>query len=248
MSEKKPTILMSALDNYGGYPFSELFDHCIGTYGEKDVDTVAALTDRLALIIWGGANISPSIYNQKPNKYTGAGEELSLRDSLEVQMAKRAIALGIPIIGICRGAQLVCALAGGSLIQHVNNHAGGYHEIVTDGDETYNCPSLHHQMMYPWEVEHKMIAWCDKPRSDIYLGEPVMDGEKVVGARKLTLPGPEPEIVWFPAIKALGIQSHPEFIHKSDHPFVRYCLSLTKQYIMNEDTDGGKSADESRPS
>lgn len=182
-----------------------------------------------ALVIWGGEDISPSLYGEKPNNYTGAMPYLSHRDKTEVAAMNAAIATGTPIIGVCRGAQLACALAGGKLIQHVDGHQED-HTITTDEGERISTSSVHHQMMRPWDVEHKLLAWSTKQRSHRYFTEgdaelvnlPKKDGQVV-----------EPEIVWFPKIKALAIQGHPEFM-PSDTPFVKHCLKLVRQYILEE--------------
>lgn len=240
---KAPTVLLSALDNYGGHPFDAVFDLVLPVYDSEDVKEAFDLSPACALIIWGGADISPSIYNQKPNKWCGAGNVVSARDRLELGMAHKAIELGIPIIGICRGAQLMCAMSGGALVQHVDNHAGGYHEIVTFEDETYKCPSLHHQMMWPWAFpgeedgpeapEMKMLAWCPKNRSEKHYGPPSNPDDIQSDPVELALPGPEPEIVWFPKTKSLCIQSHPEFINDTKHPFLQYSVRLVREYILS---------------
>lgn len=234
--KQSETVLLSALDNYGGYPFSDLFDHVVACYGASDVQTAYDLGLQCALILWGGEDISPSIYGQVPNVFTSAKDSLSRRDQLEVEMAEKAMGLGIPIIGICRGAQLMCALSGGSLVQHVEGHAGGYHKIKTSDGRVLNCPSLHHQMMYPWARgsrdgigEFKYLAWMEEPRSTIYFGEP---DETTGRARKLALQGHEPEGIWIPNTKSLCIQSHPEFITDDRHEFVQYCVNLTKEYVL----------------
>jgi hypothetical protein len=238
MTEKSSqTVLLSVLDNYGGHPFDQLFDVVFPCYGVNDVIGAWELAETVAMVIWGGADISPTIYGQKPNMRCGQGENLSERDKVEVAVAYKAMELQIPIIGICRGAQLVCALAGGSLVQHVDGHAGGYHPILTSDGETVNCPSLHHQMMYPWftkegaPVEHEMLAWSPKPRSKVYLGEPDEESDDFEG-RSIILPGHEPEVVWFPKTKSLAIQSHPEFIHDLKHPFIAYTNKLIRRYIL----------------
>jgi hypothetical protein len=237
---KNPSVLLSALDNYGGYPFDSIFDVVFPAYGVKDIESARQLTDRLAMVIWGGADISPAIYGQKANKHTMANDWLSERDEYEVAMAQACIAMDIPIIGICRGAQLMCAVSGGSLVQHVEGHAvGRYHEIETDKGEKYNCPSLHHQMMYPWKdggeepaFEFEFIAWPAKPLSRVYLGEPLEKGEddKEPEIKHLVVPK-EPEIIWIPSTKSLCVQSHPEFIQNPDHPFVVYCNNLIKEKL-----------------
>jgi anthranilate/para-aminobenzoate synthase component II len=178
-----------------------------------------------ALVIWGGEDISPSIYNSAVSKRTYAPAVPSRRDRVEMDACMAAIDRGIPLIGVCRGAQLVCALAGGRLIQHVNGHGGG-HMMETKDGETIRTTSVHHQMMYPFDVEHELLAWAAPSRSDVYIigndeTDPEMEGK------------PEPEVVWFPKIKALAIQGHPEFVSNPDtDPFVQYCMRMVDKYIL----------------
>ena len=54
--------------------------------------------------------------------------------------------LGISIIGVCRGAQFLCAFAGGKLIQHMTGHHGD-HSITTVDGRVYQSSSDHHQLM-----------------------------------------------------------------------------------------------------
>jgi len=198
-----------------------------GAHLEKfgDVETVyhpAHLeTKNSILILHGGQDISPAIYNHKPSRWTQAEEQMSPRDLSEVLLAERAIELGIPIFGICRGAQLACALAGGSLIQHVNGHGGGHHGVVTSDGKTYETSTCHHQMMNPWETKHELLAWSSPAKSNIY----IVEHEELIDMEK------EPEVVFFPEIKALAIQGHPEWMQKSTD-FVQYCLTLVKEKLL----------------
>lgn len=188
--------------------------------GERVCRTEADFDHIDALVIWGGADISPTIYKQPVHERCGAGAELSVGDRIEVAACEAAMARGIPIIGVCRGAQLVCALAGGILVQDVQNH-GGNHRITTKDGRSIVTSSVHHQMMYPFKMEkdeYDLIAWADQPRSNQYHGVKVA-------------PEVEPEIVFFPKIKALGIQGHPEFM-SPDHEFVTYCNDLVREYLV----------------
>lgn len=173
------------------------------------------------LILHGGEDISPSLYNHGLSHLTRASSTPSYRDTIEVNLAKQAIKLGIPIFGICRGAQLACALAGGSLVQHVDNHASGIHLIKTQDKKDLHTSSCHHQMMNPWTVEHDLIAWSAPNRSNRY----IVEGEEDI---KMEI---EPEIVFFPKIKALAIQGHPEWMQEKT-PFVQYCLKLVEDKLL----------------
>jgi GMP synthase-like glutamine amidotransferase len=201
-------------------PFDQLYPGSLltnskGIHEGDDID---------ALVIWGGEDISPSLYNDTVAGMCYALDRPSQRDVLEWSACKAAVDRGIPIIGVCRGAQLVCALAGGRLIQHVDGH-GGTHMMDTYDGQTIPTSSVHHQMMYPFDVEHELIAWSSEKRSKRYIiGTNESDPQMIDKV--------EPEIVWFPKIKALGIQGHPEFHRnpKTD-PFVQYCMGLVQKYM-----------------
>lgn len=173
------------------YPFSNFFGKGVNLY-KQGLDGVDAV------VIWGGADISPSLYNE-PAIIGSGPKEPSKRDVIEWETVREAVARKILVIGICRGAQLLCAYAGGSLVQDVNGHHSE-HFVETYTNSYLKVSSSHHQMMYPFNVEHQMLAWCSKPLSDTY-------SSGVVKPR----PPLEPEVVWFPKIKGLAIQCHPEW-------------------------------------
>jgi GMP synthase-like glutamine amidotransferase len=178
-----------------------------------------------ALVLWGGEDISPGIYKQRPSRETWAEKTMSVRDFIEVSLVKTALKMDIPIIGICRGAQLMCALSGGTVIQHVDGHAGWRHNIVTKDGAILVTNSYHHQMMNPFKVDHaELIAWAEDNLSKVYVG----DADEPV---KLPRGFREPEVVWFPNTKSLCIQGHPEFEDASSS-FINYSVDLCKEYII----------------
>lgn len=215
VAPKQPKLLTLGYVNYGTGR-REPFDVIYGA--EKSVtpaDILAGSVD--ALVIWGGEDISPSLYKEPVNG-AHAGVNLSTRDVIENAVCLAAISKGIPIIGVCRGAQLLCALAGGKLYQHVSGHMGN-HGIVTKDGKEYTTSSIHHQMMDVRAMrkdEYEMIAW-----SRLSLSKEV-NGDV------------EPEIVYFPKIKGLAIQGHPEFMHP-DCDFVAYTQKLVADYLLKKE-------------
>lgn len=198
----------------------------------KAVYHPAQLDGMDALLLWGGEDISPSIYGQHSPKFGHSGpEKMSVRDEVEVALAKEAMSRSIPIIAICRGAQLMCAVSGGTLFQHVTHHAGPVHTCLTDEGHEIVINSLHHQMMNLEKVDHHAIAWLEPGISHSYIGQ---DGP-------MANPLPyEPEIVFIPASRALCIQGHPEFMEENN-PFVAYCLELVDKWLLSK-TDDGRTA------
>jgi len=77
-------------------------------------DAVVARLD--GLVISGGADVDPSRYGAEPHPRT-AGWRPD-RDAWESALLEAADAVGLPVLGVCRGMQLMAVHAGGSLDQH----------------------------------------------------------------------------------------------------------------------------------
>jgi putative glutamine amidotransferase len=200
-------------------------------YGNGALVSVKEIDDGIdidALVIWGGEDIHPSLYNERASRFMHSGDAPSRRDRIESEACRAAIRRGIPLIGVCRGAQLVCALAGGRLIQHVEGH-GRNHLVTTHDGHQFITTSVHHQMMYPYDVEHTLIGWAQDHRSKIHINQDSINDPLMADKE-------EPEIVWFPKIKALAIQGHPEFVsNPQTSPFVQYCLDCIDTFILGEE-------------
>ncbi len=98
------------------------------------------------IILWGGEDIATEIYNEPPLTYQSPFKKTH-RDEHEIMWAEWAIENDIPIIGICRGAQLMCCLSGGSLIQDMQHPC--IHPLTTVDNTTIKTNSAHHQAMIP---------------------------------------------------------------------------------------------------
>lgn len=165
------------------------------------------------LILWGGEDISPSLYGQKV-AHAHAGHEPSKRDIIESNLFKRAVELCIPIIGVCRGAQLACALSGGTLFQHIQGGHHAIHEVETKDGHTFETSSCHHQALNLDKVEHELLAW-DKGRvTTVYTDREVL--KRVI-----------PEVVYLNDTKTFAIQGHPEWMSPKS-PFVKWCADEIK--------------------
>lgn len=174
------------------------------THDAAALRTVLALLD--GLVLTGGADINPLIYGEQP------AEQLlkvdPVRDTYELTLLKIAVDLGIPILGICRGHQLVNVAFGGTLYQDLSfrddvqplKHrqtlpGGGYglHNITVMpgsvlasifGDQTLSVSSFHHQSV-----------------------KDVADGFRVTA---LSEDGVVEVVEAYPGRKILCVQFHPE--------------------------------------
>lgn len=167
-----------------------------------EFDIVYSYEDADLIVFTGGTDISPDMYGHARSSFTGTPDVR--RDKNEEALFHKAKADGKKMFGICRGAQLLCALSGGHLIQHADGH-GRWHEVVMENGKTFEVSSSHHQIMVPLQY-HRVLAWSKKRLSHSYWDE------KGQGKEEKLFEGKEVEAAFFPAAKALAIQWHPEWM------------------------------------
>jgi putative glutamine amidotransferase len=85
---------------------------------DRDADVVAALD---GLVLAGGADLDPGLYGAEPEPLT---DPRPLRDAAELLLARAALKADLPILGVCRGMQLLTVAAGGRLHQHLPDVLG----------------------------------------------------------------------------------------------------------------------------
>jgi len=74
--------------------------------------------DRLdGLVLAGGEDVDPAVYGAEPHPGTGSPNEM--RDRAELALLREALARDLPVLGICRGAQLLNVVYGGDLVQEM---------------------------------------------------------------------------------------------------------------------------------
>jgi GMP synthase-like glutamine amidotransferase len=201
----------------------------VGSYSNlfPSFEIVVNPTKADLIIFTGGADVSPDLYWEASHPATMNDP---WRDVHELGLMRLAIQKGIPILGICRGAQLATIVAGGTLIQHVNNHIlPGTHPIhFKDGSPPIEMTSTHHQMMNPYPLpkeEYEILAASNK-LSKIY---------QTGGERQFHMPV-EPEIIYYPLIKTLAIQGHPERLIENHKTYDKF-KQLVCKYLFDGRTD-----------
>ena len=90
------------------------------------------------LLIAGGADVNPARYGQEPDpSVVGWYDD---RDAWELALLAEAERLRLPLLGICRGMQLMAVAAGGSLVQHLPDVVG--HGAHGGGPTSYGAASV----------------------------------------------------------------------------------------------------------
>jgi putative glutamine amidotransferase len=85
-----------------------------------DPDRVLDVLD--GLILAGGRDVDPAAYGAEPHARTDPPR--SERDAFEIALARRAMERDLPVLGICRGMQVMNVARGGTLVQDLPEHVG----------------------------------------------------------------------------------------------------------------------------
>lgn len=178
--------------------------------GYREVDDI-----RLADIVVfnGGTDIGTALYNEKPI-HRSVPHQPSVRDQKEMAIFEKYAGEKF-FLGICRGAQFLNVMNGGSLWQDVTNHGRSHPIMDLITGKTYTATSTHHQMMRPAESSSETIAVAR---------ESSMKHCETLGRHLCSGDEDDHEIVWYPKGYSLCIQGHPEYVPHSE--FADYCLGL----------------------
>ena len=180
--------------------------------------TLQAIFERLdGLCLSGGEDVDPAEYGESRHAHLGSVDRA--RDRTELALARWALEADLPVLGICRGIQLLNVAAGGSLYQHVPDQVPGAlthdhkltespwerptHKVVIEphcllagilGERQVMTNSFHHQSVKAVASEFKGVAYAE---------------DTVIEA----IEHPNKRF-------ALGVQWHPEGMFRTD-PYAR---------------------------
>ena len=87
---------------------------------EEDPSPWVDLVD--GLILAGGVDVDPAFYGEEPDAETR--DTVPERDAFEIALARGAMERDVPLLGICRGMQVMNVARGGTLIQHLPDDVG----------------------------------------------------------------------------------------------------------------------------
>ncbi len=171
----------------------------------------------------GGSDVGCKYYNQPDSGLLGSNEYC---DSKEYPDFTKAIKLGKPIVGICKGAQWGAALAGGAIFQDVRHP--WHHKITTHDGKKLIVNSLHHNLQDVSNLkeneDYKLLAWAEN-----------LSPHHLNGWRQDMECEKEPEIVFYPKIKLLGYQFHPEMMFRNENKdyneTIAYCRDLLNKFL-----------------
>ncbi|MDO4789443.1 MAG: membrane dipeptidase [Porphyromonas sp.] len=214
--DKKPLIGISAnhagvdqelRDNYikaiirsGGAPY-------IIPYSNDTEATVQAVERCHGILVTGGADAHPLWYGEEPHPKLGAADWV--KDGFDMAVIITALERGIPLLGICRGMQLLNVVLGGSIIQDIpsarKDEEGVLHIQTSHRSEPWHTVRIERnsrlfsifgeqENIYVNSFHHQAVC---KPGKSVYVSATASDG--IIEA-----------IDTYPEHNAIGVQWHPE--------------------------------------
>ncbi|MGV0792672.1 gamma-glutamyl-gamma-aminobutyrate hydrolase family protein [Mycolicibacterium sp. XJ1819] len=93
------------------------------------------------LILTGGKDVEPGVYGQQPHPATDpADADSRTRDAFELALVRGALRRGMPLLGICRGAQVLNVALDGTLHQHLPDVVG--HRRHQQGNAVFSTSTV----------------------------------------------------------------------------------------------------------
>ncbi len=142
------------------------------------------------LVIPGGPDIKPTVYHAKRDKHT-KGCRLG-KDRLQLKILKKFVNAGKPVLGVCRGCQLINVAFGGTLKQHVGRYRVGKKAVKVARSSAFFSACGSSTKMY-----HNHHQCTGSPGKDIVYTMYSPDHRIVEGLQHRSLP-------------VYGVQWHPE--------------------------------------
>jgi gamma-glutamyl-gamma-aminobutyrate hydrolase PuuD len=184
------------------------YDMFAAMYESRGFSVTTDISDADLVQFVGGVDVDPRLYGEWQHHRTM--DPYVERDKTEAYIFNYCMAHDIRMVGVCRGAQFLNVMCGGSLWQDVDNH-GKHHRIFPTfaagaGGKTIMVNSTHHQMMKPSEVGQVLYTAQESTHLE-GMNSLENDVVEIVTSKE----GNEPDVEVVLYNNVLCVQYHPEF-------------------------------------
>ena len=200
----------------GNYPLALVASGALPVVIPLDLpeNALRAIYERLdGLCLAGGDDVDPGHYWEMPHPALKKVD--ALRDRVELTLARWAVAADLPVLGICRGIQLLNVAAGGSLYQDVGTQLPGK---VRHDQELSEVPwehPAHRVRVAEGSALAGILGTCDLTTNSFHhqaVKRPAAGFEPAAWAEDGLIEGIENRSRRF----AVAVQWHPEGVYRSD--------------------------------
>ena len=165
------------------------------------------------LILPGGGDITPAFFGQKNAGSKNIDTEL---DIIQLQALEQAVYYKKPVLGICKGMQIINVFFGGTIIQHMKDYQSHAYDNGDTIHKTIIVPGTFLHTIYgdSLTVNSAHHQCLDKLGSNLLLAQ-------------YADPTPTPEAICHKTIPVYGVQWHPERLGTTGQRLLAFFCSLT---------------------
>jgi putative glutamine amidotransferase len=206
------SVWIECPDDFERDRWNELFalTSCHKAESVKEADLV---------LFGGGADVDPALYGEEPHKTTHVDSE---RDKSDIALWATCYEEGIPVVGICRGAQFGHVMMGGRLWQDIDNHQSAHRMYDVIGKRTMVVSSVHHQSVISNNAMDVVGSSCVSSVRE------TGNGDRTTGTAN------DIEAFFYPEASFFGVQGHPEYQGYNEYT-VWFFETLRELIVHNPD-------------
>lgn len=176
------------------------------------------------LVLTGGEDISPELYGDWADETVHVNPE---RDGVEYRYIEAACARAIPILGICRGIQVLNVYFGGTLVLDLEKYHNRIHRAISDTEDRYHEINL--------SKESLLMTSVNRERGRVNSSHH-QAADRIGSGLKVTARADDGTVEAIEAAAAsptriVAVQWHPERM-EYDNPFARGVLELYQSFLL----------------
>lgn len=168
------------------------------------------------LVLMGGSDVSPETYGEEPLRPDWTGDRI--RDAYEISLLRAFVAAAKPVLGVCRGAQVINVALGGTLYQDLTAQLPG---ALDHRDWDIYDKNCHATSLVPGSGLARLYPGLSVTKTNSVHHQAIKD----LGRELVVEAWSEPDRVvealrWQGPSYLFGVQWHPEFHDRSDRSFI----------------------------
>lgn len=208
-----PSILLHAWvdSHYSFYPEAVARAGGLPVHLAREANPAAVVARLDALVVSGGHDVDPRVYGREPTPTTTRLDPR--RDAFELGLIEAALARSIPVLGICRGAQLMNVARGGNLTDELVNVQKVEHTRIVYPPET----RVHPVTCEPGSILHDLYGEAVDVNS--FHHQSIDELGRGVAVTATAADGTVEAIEIESTVGAVGVQWHPEMLGEPDPLF-----------------------------
>lgn len=177
------------------------------------------------LVLQGGADVSPQTYSESPTRPEWSGDRA--RDLYELELLHEFVDAGKPVLGICRGCQLINVAFGGTLYQDVETNVPQARAHVHSDYDAHR----HEVIFPPGSSLAQMFPRAQRPVVNSIHHQAVKDLGRDITVEAMSDPDGIVEAIRYQrADFVMGLQWHPEF-HRAGGVDLLDCTPILDEFL-----------------